>query len=332
MAEFTMSSSDEALVLSAENEIRNYTGVRVWADALSLIARNGVLEIGGHVRTRAEREVTENVALKTKGVKDVISHLYVDTDLEIAVGKALGTDARTRGGFPGILVGSAFGDIYLKGSVPSADMKKAAAEISGKVDGVRSVINALETSGAVAAPAAAGAKPAVAAKPVVAGAKPVVAVKPPTPAAVKPAGGVKVPAPVSGKPVVARAGAGSGSAVKPPASVSGRPVVARGGAVVTPKPAETPPPAEEAPIVEEAAAEMQTAAVVDEPMAAQAVEEIVETSSVEETAAPTPAPAPVAKPAAAPRPNASGITPVAPPASVTGRPVVARRTNKPTEE
>lgn len=215
MADSTMTSADEALAVAAENEIRNYSGVRVWADALALNVRNGVVELGGHVRTRAEREVTENVVLKTKGVKDVISHVYVDTDLEIAVGKALGDDARTRGGFPGILIGSAFGDIYLKGSVSSADMKKAAAEIAEKVDGTRLVINALEVAGGAKPAAAAGAaKPVVAPKPVVAGAKPVVAVKPPVAGAVKPAvaGAVKPPASASGKPVVvARKPAGAGS-------------------------------------------------------------------------------------------------------------------------
>jgi hypothetical protein len=166
-------SQDQDLALSAENALMNYPGVRVWTDALDIRAANGVIEVGGHVRTHAELEVTENVILKTKGVKDVISHVYVDTDLEIQVGKALGNDPRTRGSFPGILVGSAFGDIYLKGSVTSQDIKKAAAEIAAKVDGVRSVSNQLEAPEPPkpAAPAAA-AKPAAGAKPAAAAAKP----------------------------------------------------------------------------------------------------------------------------------------------------------------
>ena len=130
MAEATIapSSQDEALALAAETALMNYTGVRVWSDALLFKAHNGVVEINGHVRTRAEREVTEEVILQTKGVQDVVTNLFVDTDLEIAVGKALGDDPRTRGSFPGILVGSAFGDIYLKGSVTSEEIKKAAGE------------------------------------------------------------------------------------------------------------------------------------------------------------------------------------------------------------
>ncbi len=165
MAEATMARSgqDEALELAAVDALQNYSGVRVWTDALDVKANNGVVEIGGHVRTRAEREVTEEVILKTKGVKDVASNLYVDTDLEIAVGKALGNDTRTRSSFPGILVGSAFGEIYLKGSVTSQDIKKVAAEIATKVEGVRSVVNALEAPEPPKPVAAA--KPAVGAKP-----------------------------------------------------------------------------------------------------------------------------------------------------------------------
>ncbi len=165
----TSSSQDETLEVTTMDALQNYSGVRVWTDALDIQARNGIVEISGHVRTQAEKEVTENVILKTKGVKDVISHLYVDTDIEIAVAKALGDDPRTRGGFPGILVGSAFGDLYLKGNVPSQEMKKAAAEIAAKVQGVRSVVNSLEAPEPPkpAAPAAA-AKPAVGARPAVA--------------------------------------------------------------------------------------------------------------------------------------------------------------------
>ncbi len=168
MAEATMarSAQDEALELAAISTLQNYTGVRVWTDALDLKANNGIVEIGGHVRTRAEREVTEDVVLKTKGVQDVISHLYVDTDLEIAVAQALGNDSRTRGSFPGILVGSAFGDIYLKGSVASQDIKKAAAEIAAKVEGVRSVVNSLEAPEPPKPAAPAAAKPVAGAKPI----------------------------------------------------------------------------------------------------------------------------------------------------------------------
>lgn len=162
MAEATTAGSmqDEALALAAENALRNYTGVRVWTDALGLKATNGIVEISGHVRTHAEKEVTEDVVLKTKGVKDVVSQLYIDTDLEIRVAKALGDDPRTRGSFPGILVGSAFGEIYLKGSVASPEIKKAAGEIAAKVEGVREVNNQLEAPEPPKPTPAAGAKPA----------------------------------------------------------------------------------------------------------------------------------------------------------------------------
>lgn len=227
------SPQDEALAQAAEQALMNYAGVRVWTDALELTSTNSVIQIKGHVRTQAEKQVTEDVILKTKGVSDVIADLYVDTDLEIAVGKALGNDPRTRGNFPGILVGSAFGDLYLKGQVASAESKKAAEEIAGKVPGVLHVYNQLEiadaakpAAAAAAKPVAAGAKPAVVAKvPAPAGAKPA-AVKPPASVGGKPVVAVKPPATVGGKPVVARKPAsGNITPVKPPATVGGRPVV-----------------------------------------------------------------------------------------------------------
>lgn len=168
MAEATMapSNKDQAMTLAAQDALQNYTGVRVWTDALYMQATNGILEISGHVRTHAEKVVTEEVLLKTPGVRDVASHLYVDTDLEITVGRALGDDPRTRGSFPGILVGSAFGEIYLKGAVASQEIKKAAAEIAAKVDGVRSVNNQLEAPEPPKPAPAAAAKPVPGARPV----------------------------------------------------------------------------------------------------------------------------------------------------------------------
>jgi hypothetical protein len=173
MAEATIarSAQDEGLVQAALDTLINYPGVRVWTDALEINAQNGVVELGGHVRTTAEKEVTENVILQVKGVKDVVSHLVVDTDLEIQVAQALGNDARTRSSFPGLLVGSAFGEVYLKGSVASADLKKAAGDIAAKVPGVRTVNNQLMAPEPPkpAAPAAAAKPPAgAAAKPVAA--------------------------------------------------------------------------------------------------------------------------------------------------------------------
>ncbi|MCC7161528.1 MAG: BON domain-containing protein [Anaerolineae bacterium] len=239
---------DAALTAAATQALMNYPGVRVWTDALVLTTTNGVVQVKGHVRTQAEKEVTEDVILKTNGVKDVIAELYVDTDLEIAVGKALGDDPRTRGDFPGILVGSAFGDLYLKGSVTSADTKKAAEEIAGRVPGVIAVYNQLEVSSAAkpaaaakpavgvakpavgaVKPAAAGEKPAAVKPPAAVGGKPVTPVKPPATVGGKPVVAVKPPATVGGKPVVPvkrPAASGNITPVKPPTTVGGRPVVA----------------------------------------------------------------------------------------------------------
>lgn len=161
------SARDNALETEAREALVSNPGIRVWTDALDFKARRGIIEISGHVRTHAEKQVAEDAIIQVNDVKDVINSLYVDTDLEIAVAQALGNDARTRGSFPGILVGSGFGEIYLKGNVASQEIKKAAGEIAAKVEGVRSVVNALEAP-EPAKPAAPAAKPAVGAKPAVA--------------------------------------------------------------------------------------------------------------------------------------------------------------------
>jgi len=160
------SARDKALETEAREALVSNPGIRVWTDALDFKARRGIIEISGHVRTHAEKQVAEDAIIQVNDVKDVINSLYVDTDLEIAVAQALGNDARTRGSFPGILVGSGFGEIYLKGNVASQEIKKAAGEIAAKVDGVRSVVNALEAP-EPAKPVAPAAKPAAksAAKP-----------------------------------------------------------------------------------------------------------------------------------------------------------------------
>ncbi len=282
MAEATMarSTSDEALEQAAEYALRNYSGVRVWTDALKLTATNGVVEVSGYVRTQAEKEVTEDVVLATAGVKDVVSNLFVDTDLEIAVAKALGDDARTRPGFPGILVGSAFGDIYLKGNVSSAEIKKAADEIVPKVKGVRSVFNRLETTAAAraaSAPAKAAAPGAPATKAVPApGAKTVPVPKPgakpvpvPAPNRAGATGGAK-PVPV---PAPNRAGAAGGAKPVPvPPPNRGGAAAAKPAAVPAPKVVTPEPVAEAAPEVEveETVIETPTAQVVEETVAAVA--------------------------------------------------------------
>lgn len=136
-------SQDAELEMTIMDALIHYSGVRVWTDALEIKVRDGVAYLGGHVRTHAEREVTAKVVRQVKGVREIVNDLYVDGDIEIAVAQVLGNDPRTRVGFPGILIGSAFGQVFLKGNVASQEIKNAAGELAAKVQGVRDIHNEL---------------------------------------------------------------------------------------------------------------------------------------------------------------------------------------------
>ncbi len=162
--------SDTELAEAAREAVLRYSTLRIWGHTLQISATDGVVTLAGHVRTRASSDTAERVIRQVKGVKDVINKLYIDTNLEVAVAEALTNDARTVNSFPGILVGSAFGEIFLKGTVASPEIKTAAEQIAAKVDGVRAVTNQLVAPeppkpAAPAKPAAAKPAPKPAPKP-----------------------------------------------------------------------------------------------------------------------------------------------------------------------
>lgn len=134
---------DTALAERAHQAVMRTLALPVWGEAIVVKAENGVVELSGYVRTRVLKEKVQQAAWRAKGVREVKNNLRVDTELEVMVAQALGAEARTQAGFPGILVGSAFGEIYLKGNVNSQDLKKAAEEVAKKVPGVLTVVNQL---------------------------------------------------------------------------------------------------------------------------------------------------------------------------------------------
>ncbi len=99
--------------------IQRYGTLRIWGHAMSVEVTDGIVTLSGHVRTRVSKTTVEDLVSKVEGVRGVKNELFVDTDLEIAVAQALAQDSRTVKGFPGILVGSGFGEIFLKGAVAS---------------------------------------------------------------------------------------------------------------------------------------------------------------------------------------------------------------------
>ncbi len=149
---------DEDMVMAVRDALDQYAPIHIWGDGIQLDARGGTVFLTGVTRSRSSKETAERIAKSVKGVTAVENRLVVDPDVELAIAQALAADPRTRGGFPGILVGVVFGVAFLKGTVPSADMKAAAEEIASKIPGVRSVSNELVAPAPVkAAPAKASA-------------------------------------------------------------------------------------------------------------------------------------------------------------------------------
>ncbi len=154
-------TEDEELEGAVRDAILGYGTLRIWGHALQIDVNNGIVSLVGYVRTIVSKETAERIVRKVPGVKGVRNNLTVDTELEIAVAQALANDPRTVDGFPGILIGSAFGEIFLKGTVSTPEIKSAASEVAAKVPGVREVVNELlaPESQAAAAPAAEPAVP-----------------------------------------------------------------------------------------------------------------------------------------------------------------------------
>jgi BON domain-containing protein len=134
---------DAELEEAARDALVRYGTLRIWGHAQQITARNGVVTLEGHVRTIPSKVLAERLIRQVPGVRELVNNLFVDTDLEVAAAQALAHDPRTVDNFPGILVGCAFGEILLKGSVGTQETKKAAGEIVAQVPGVREVTNEL---------------------------------------------------------------------------------------------------------------------------------------------------------------------------------------------
>lgn len=138
-------ASDELLEVAVREALDAYSPTHSWGDGIQVRAHAGAIVLAGAVRTHSAKETAEQIVRRVKGVTAVENALTVDAAMELAIAQALAADARTHDAFPGILVGVVFGVCYLKGAVPTAEVKAAAGEIARKVEGVRSVSNELST-------------------------------------------------------------------------------------------------------------------------------------------------------------------------------------------
>lgn len=136
--------SDTELAQRVSQAIEKVFSLHIWTHALSTTVTNGDVELSGYVRTQTLKERIAMAVRSLQGVQNVKNDLIVDTELERTVAQALAADPRTAAGFPGILVGSVFGVIFLKGQVDSQDIKKAAELVAKQVPNVRAAVNALD--------------------------------------------------------------------------------------------------------------------------------------------------------------------------------------------
>ena len=134
---------NETLITAVRHALDRYDPIRILRDKIQIDANDGTVVLSGIVRSRTAKEIAEKMVRQVKGVNGVENRLIADAEVELSVAQALGADARTQSAFPGILVGVVFGLVYLKGQVPTPEIKKAAAEIAAKVPGVRSISNEL---------------------------------------------------------------------------------------------------------------------------------------------------------------------------------------------
>ncbi|MGB8648308.1 MAG: BON domain-containing protein [Anaerolineae bacterium] len=134
---------DRELEGQVREALVRYATLRIWGHALQIQAHDGVITLAGHVRTVTGKETAERLVGQVAGVRDIVNELIVDTQLEMTVARALGDNPVTGAAFPGILVGSGFGEIFLKGSVASVEIKQVAAQVAAGVPGVLRVVNEL---------------------------------------------------------------------------------------------------------------------------------------------------------------------------------------------
>jgi osmotically-inducible protein OsmY/sporulation protein YlmC with PRC-barrel domain len=112
---------------------------------ISVLVRDGVVTLGGYVRSVVQKQYAEKVAANVPGVLGVRNHLVADDELEQAVSEALDADPRTRD-LP-IHVDAWIGYVHLTGDVPTKEIKAAAQQIAAGVPGVRNAINMLAVAG-----------------------------------------------------------------------------------------------------------------------------------------------------------------------------------------
>ncbi len=129
--------SDGDIHEQAVAAINKLTFVRESDPQVDVIVVDGIATVKGIVISEVIRQAVLWAASTAPGVKEVLDELHTDTELRVAVGRALTADPALASGR--ISVTAYQGVITLVGQVESDEGRKAAAKAASQIEGVRSV-------------------------------------------------------------------------------------------------------------------------------------------------------------------------------------------------
>jgi hypothetical protein len=108
-------------------------------------AKNGIAYLSGYVSSPSMSAGAEKAAYKADGVWQVVNHLAIDSEMQLAVSQAIGNDPLTRKGR--IFVGVNNGFVTLSGVAPGLAARSIAQEQAAGISGIRGVLNSIRVHG-----------------------------------------------------------------------------------------------------------------------------------------------------------------------------------------
>lgn len=106
---------------------------------------NGIAYLSGYVSSPTMSAGAEKAALKADGIWKVVNRLAIDSDIRLAVSRAIGEDPRSKN--TRVFVGVNNGFVTLTGIAPGLEGRSAAQEQAVAVPKVRGVLNSIGVPG-----------------------------------------------------------------------------------------------------------------------------------------------------------------------------------------
>jgi osmotically-inducible protein OsmY len=131
-----------------EEEVRqalwDYPRLRIDLGAVKVHAQCNEVWLLGHVAGDINRRLMEDLAGAVRGVRAVHNELVADTDLAVAIAGALAKREETRGLPIGVYPN--LGEVYVRGLVPTEEVKQVAGQVAAEVPGIKTLHNELVVS------------------------------------------------------------------------------------------------------------------------------------------------------------------------------------------